>query len=266
MNLVGVLAVAAAAAYLWSLRAVPADAVARRSRRRKAIAFMVALVVIVLALGWPVDGLAERFPWGHMLQHMLLIAVAAPLLVLSEPWLRPLNAMPRRWRGPTGRVLFRDPRTERLRAAAALLLVPAIAWAAFHAVFIAFHVPALYDLTLHHRIVHDVEHLLFLVLAIGFWVPVIHRERMGTMDRLVYLMAAGFAGSALGLWLVTAPPQYGYPGAGWLSAAADQRLAAGIMGGPGSVEIALMAGIVIYRWLGEDEHAPSRAIAGGTGA
>ena len=180
---------------------------------------MVALTAIVLALGWPVEGLAQRFQWGHMLQHMLLIAVAAPLLVLSEPWLRPLHAMPRRWRGPTGRVLFRDPRTERLRAAAAWFLVPVIAWAAFHAVFIAFHVPALYELTLHHPFVHDAEHLLFLGLAIGFWVPVIHRERMGTMDRLVYLMAAGFVGSALGLWLVTAPPQYGYPGAGWLSAA-----------------------------------------------
>lgn len=266
MNLVSVLVVAVAAGFLWSLGALPADADARRSRRRKAIAFMVALLAIVLALGWPVEGLAQRFQWGHMVQHMLLIAVAAPLLVLSEPWLRPLHAMPRRWRGPTGRVLFHDPRTERLRAAAAWLLVPVIAWAAFHAVFIAFHVPALYELTLHHPVVHDAEHLLFLGLAIGFWVPVLHRERMGTMDRLVYLMAAGFVGSALGLWLVTAPPQYGYPGAEWLSAAADQRLAAGIMGGPGSVEIAVLAGIVIYRWLGEDEHAPSRAIAGGKGA
>ena len=154
-------------------------------------------MAVVLALGWPVEGLAQRFQWGHMLQHMLPIAVAAPLLVLSEPWLRPLHAMPRRWRGPTGRVLFHDPRTERLRAAAAWLLVPVIAWAAFHAVFIAFHVPALYELTLHHPVVHDAEHLLFLGLAIGFWVPVLHRERMGTMDRLVYLMAAGFVGSAL---------------------------------------------------------------------
>ena len=64
-------------------------------------------LAIVLALGWPVEGLAQRFQWGHVLPHMLLIAVAAPLLVLSEPWLRPLHAMPRRWRGPTGRVLFR---------------------------------------------------------------------------------------------------------------------------------------------------------------
>jgi putative membrane protein len=266
MNVVAVLALIAAAVYLRSLGTTPADPRARRSRRGKAFAFMVALLVIVLALGWPVEGLAARFQWGHMLQHMLLIAVAAPLLVLSEPWLRPLQAMPRRWRGPTGRILFRDPHTERMRALAAWLLVPVIAWAAFHAVFIAFHVPALYDLTLHNLIVHDVEHLLFLGLAIGFWVPVIHRERMGTMDRLVYLMAAGFVGSALGLWLVTASPQYGYPGVGWLSAAADQRLAAGIMGGLGSVEIAVIAGVVIYRWLGEDEHVPSRAIVRGKGA
>jgi putative membrane protein len=266
VNIVAILALIAAAGYLRSLGARPSDPRARRSRRRKAVAFMGALLLIVLALGWPVDGLAERFQWGHMLQHMLLIALAAPLLVLSDPWLRPLHALPRRWRGPTGRILFRDPHTERLRAVGAWLLVPMIAWAAFHAVFIAFHVPALYDLTLHSRIAHDVEHLLFLGLAIGFWVPVIHRERMGTMDRLVYLMAAGFVGSALGLWLVSAGPQYGYPGAGWLSAAADQRLAAGIMGGLGSVEIALIAGVIIYRWLGEDEHVTSRVIVGGKGA
>jgi len=266
VSLVTVLVVIAAVLYLVSLGPAPSGAEARAARRWKAAAYMAALLVVVVALGWPVDDLAQRYQWAHMVQHTLLIAVVAPLLVLSDPWLRPFRALPRRWRGPVGRFVFRDPRTERLRAFAGLMLVPAVAWGAFHLVFLSFHVPALYDLTLRDRAAHDLEHALFLGLAIGFWVPVVRGGRMGASDRLVYLMAAGFAGSALGLWLLTAPPQYAYAQAGWLSPTADQHLAAGIMGGPGSMMIAMAAGIVIYRWLGEDETARPRSVVGGGGA
>lgn len=266
MTLVAAGAVTALAVYLWSLGPTPARADARRARRRKASLFVIALFTIVIALGWPVEGWAERFQWGHMLQHLLLIAVAAPLLVMAEPWVRPMAAMPRPWRGPTARLLLRDPQTERLRWVAAWFLIPVVAWIAFQVVFVTFHVPVLYDLTLRNRFVHDLEHVLFLALAVGFWVPVLLRGRLGTTDRLVYLMAAGFVGSALGLWLVVAPPQYAYAGTGWLSAATDQRLAAGIMGGPMAVEIALVAGLVLYRWLGEDDAGRSTAVVGGGGA
>jgi putative membrane protein len=265
VNLVPVVVLLAASVYLFSMGAVPVGSRARSARRSKLIAFFMALAAVLVALGWPLDGVAQRFQWAHMVQHMLLIALAAPLFVVSDPWLRPLRSMPRRWRGPAGRIVFRDPRTRHVRSVASLLLIPAVAWVSFHVVFFAFHLPALYDLTLRNPFVHGLEHLMFLGFAVGFWVPVIRQPRMGTSDRLVYLMAAGFAGSALGLWLVTAPAQYGYAGTDWLTPASDQRLAAGVMGGPGSVMIALAAGMVIYRWLGEGERAgPDVAVKGGS--
>ena len=265
MTPVSVLALLAAGGYLFSLGPLPPTEAARAARRWRTSALLGALAVIVLALGWPVDQLAARFQFGHMAQHLLLIAVAAPLLVLAEPWLAPLHLLPRRFRGPTGRVLFRDPRTRRVRSAAEFLAAPLVAWLLFHLTFVLFHIPALYDLTLRSRPVHDLEHLSFLGFAVLFWIPVIRRGSMGTQDRLLYLMAAGLVGSALGAWLAVAPVLYqGFIGASWLSPIADQRLAAGLMGGPGSVDIALATGMILYRWLGEQERAVPRMVGGGS--
>ncbi len=265
MNPVPLLALLAAGGYLFSLGPLPLTAAARAARRWKAAAFLAALGVIVLALGWPLDQLAARFQFAHMTQHLLLIAVAAPLLVLADPWWAPMRLLPRRWRGPTGRVVLRDPRTKGLRTAAAFVAAPLVAWLLFNGTFVSFHVPALYDLTLRSRPMHDLEHLLFLGLAVLFWIPVIRRGAMGTQDRLLYLMAAGFVGSALGAWLALAPLQYrGFIGASWLSPISDQRLAGGLMGGPGSVDIALAAGIILYRWLGEQDRGIPTIMEGGS--
>jgi cytochrome c oxidase assembly factor CtaG len=265
---VPILALIVAVAYVVALGPTPTTRRARGQRRWKAAAFLGALLVIVLALGWPVDGYAARFQWVHMAQHLLLIVVAAPLLVLADPWLFPMRLLPRRLRGSAGSLLFRHPRTAGLRRAGAFLAGPLVAWIAFHAVFLAFHVPALYDLTLRSHPVHDAEHALFLGLAVLLWTPVIRRGALGMRERLAYLMAAGSVGSALGAWLATAsvPLYTGFPGSASLSALSDQRLAAGMMAGPGSVVFALAAGMLLYHWLGDIERAGSHGIAGGRSA
>jgi putative membrane protein len=249
------LVVATAGVYLFSLGPVPATVRGRAIRRWRAAAFFSALAVCIIALTGPIEQLAGRFQWAHMAQHLLLIVVVAPLLALADPWLAPLHLLPRHRRGPLGRTLFRDPRTARTRAWLAFLTAPLMAWILFHVTFLSFHVPLLYDLTLRSRAIHELEHVLFLVLAVLFWMPVVRRRPLATRDRLVYLMGAGFVGSALGLWLALAPVALyeGFAGSGSLSALADQRIAAGLMGGPGSVAIALAAGMVVYRWLGEEE-------------
>ena len=67
-------------------------------RRRRAddgvrtAAFVAGLVTIVVALDSPIDRYAEQLFWVHMLQHVLLLTVAPPLILLGRPW-------PRMWRG-----------------------------------------------------------------------------------------------------------------------------------------------------------------------
>jgi cytochrome c oxidase assembly factor CtaG len=142
-----------------------------------------------------------------------------------------------------------------MRRTASLLAVPVVAWLSFNAVVFAWHVPLLYEVALRSPIAHAVEHLSFLAAAIVFWLPVLRPGVLGTRDGLVYLMAEGFASGALGLWLVvsTAVVYRGFDGGAELGALADQRLAGGVMLGPGAAVIGLAAGWLIYRRLGEME-------------
>jgi len=252
-----------AAIYLAGLGPAPRDRAGRSARRLRTGSLLTATVVLLIATGWPVDDLATRYQWAHMLQHVLLIGVAAPLLVLARPWLAPMHVMPRAWRGPVARFTFRDPRTRAVRRTAALLALPAVAFVVFHGTFALFHVPAVYTLALHDPIVHAVEHGLLLGTAALFWWVVMRLEGPTTTERVAYLVASGFAGSMLGLWLITAPPLYGYAGTAGLSPMTDQRLAAGVMGAPGAIVIAVAAGALIFRWLGEQERADRHAIAAG---
>ena len=82
------------ALYALGARRTVTPARARGGQRRRSAYFYTALVVIVVALNSPLDRLSEQLFWAHMIQHVLLIAVAPPLLVLARPWSR-------LWRGLT---------------------------------------------------------------------------------------------------------------------------------------------------------------------
>ena len=109
-------------------------------------AFIGGLVTIVVALDPPIDPYAEQLFWVHMIQHVLLLTVAPPLILFGRPW-------PRMWRGlPLGsrtRMAGRSPAPAGptpLRA----LACPIPAWLLFNATIVAWHIPAAYDATLTH--------------------------------------------------------------------------------------------------------------------
>jgi putative membrane protein len=262
------LVVTAGAAYLLASRSAGTRTGAgfrrmRRSQRRRAAAYLAGLILVLAALTGPVERYADELFWVHMVQHVLLLAVAAPLFVLAAPWalsLRLLQPNARRrvvawWRGA------RSARP--LRVVAALLAAPVAAWILFDANLIAWHVPAAFDLTLRSEPAHDVEHVLFLGLGVLFWMQVIdspsRRPRLGNLQRAAYVTAASAVGWALSIALTIAPsPLYaGYAGAAarpaGVSALADQRLAAGVMLVPGSIPFVVAALVGLIRWLGEDE-------------
>jgi putative membrane protein len=237
----------------------------RRTLRWRAVAFWTALATLVAALDSAIDDQAARLFWVHMAQHVLLMMVAAPLLVLAAPWTPIWRGLPLGARRSLALGVVRRPR---LRAVAVALAAPLPVWLMFNADLLAWHVPALYGLTLRSELVHDLEHLSFLVLAVLFWAQVIDspplRRRMSEPQRVVYVLGGATVCWLLALVLTFAPSAlYSGYGAlasrpGGLSALGDQQVAAGVMLGPGSIPYGVFVFVALYRWLGSSPGAASR--------
>ncbi len=262
--LVGGLAVAYATPGRRPLR-VEAGANARllRERRRRALAFYAGLASILVAVEPPMDGWADRYFSLHMIQHMLLISVAAPLLVIGAPWLAPWRLLPGRTRRAAARGVVHAAWSRSARRVAHLLTAPATVLVLFVADLWVWHLPAVYDLALRHQPIHDLEHLLFLLTSVLLWAQVLDsppfRARIENgFKRAGYLTLAMLGMWSLAVFLAYAPGSL-YPfyaslhGRGGISELLDQKLAAGVMWGPGSVSFAIADFVELYRWLGQEE-------------
>ena len=135
-----------------------------------------------------------------MTQHVLLIAVAPPLILLARPWATSWRALPRDVRRPTARGLVHADWARPLRAAARLLAAPPVGLAFFCGILFVWHVPALFDATLQSGTVHVVEHVTFLAAGFLFWSQLIDspplRGRLGYPARALYAVIPVAAGTA----------------------------------------------------------------------
>ena len=234
--------------------------------RRQAWAFYAALATIVAALDSPIDTLAAKLFWVHMVQHVLLMMVAAPLLVLAAPWTPMWKGLSLAMRRRLAVAYVRAPAWRALRSAGRRLASPMPAWLLFNVDLCAWHVPGLYGATLRSQVLHDLEHVSFLVLGVVFWANVIDspplRARLGMPWRIGYVTLGAVVAWLLAVVLAFArSPLYPAYAAlhvrpGGLSALADQQLAAGIMWGPGSIPYAVFVFVALYRWLEGGEQAP----------
>jgi cytochrome c oxidase assembly factor CtaG len=198
-----------------------------------------------------------------MFQHLLLMLVTAPLLVLGAPWLAFWRPLPLAFRRRVASAVVRGPRFAPVRRGASWLAMPIVAWVLFNGDLALWHVPALYDLTLRNEVVHYLEHATFLLFAMLFWAQVVDsppfRSRLDDFHRVLYLTAGATAAWLLAVVLALSPtPLYSayssiHPRPEGLSALTDQQLAAGIMWGPGSVPFAIGVFWLLYAWLGEDD-------------
>ncbi len=231
---------------------------ARGADRRRTAAFVGGLAAIVAALGSPLDDLADRLFWAHMVQHVLLIAVAPPLLALARPWMRMWRGFPIAYRRSVAGALMTE-RWAPLRRAARIAAGPLAAWLIFNLTFCAWHLPVLYDTALRSPPVHAVEHLTFFATALLFWTRVIDsppwRSPLTEPAKLAYLASTLVVGWVLAIVLASAgSPLYSAYGAeatrpGGISALTDQQLAAGVMWVPGSLAYMIAIVLVAYRWL-----------------
>jgi len=175
-------------------------------RARLALA-LGSLAVIALALVSPLDRLADRFFVAHMLQHMLLIMVAVPALLLADPFPILLWGLPDSVRR---RARSSFARSSRFARAVRILTAMPLAWIVYGGVLWLWHLPAAYDRAVADRVLHDAEHVTFVLGAVLFWWPVLDpaprvRPAAPHALRVVHLVVGAFQTAALGLVLTLAP-------------------------------------------------------------
>jgi len=234
-----------------------------RPRPLQALAFAAGLLTIVIALDSPIDYYADELFWVHMVQHILLLTVAPPLVLLGKPWPRMWRALPLAPRTRIARTMARSRWVAPVRA----LARPLPAWILFNVTFVGWHIPAAYDLTLTSGVVHALEHAMFFFIGLLFWARVIDpgplRPRLVWPMRIAYAASTMVVGWLLAITLVMVQhPIYGYyeTRPGGITALADQQLAAGVMWVPGSLAYTITFIIGFYRWL-EPDPSPSSAPA-----
>jgi putative membrane protein len=237
----------------------------RRQTRTEPIrvaAFVAGLVTIVLALDSPIDADADKLFWVHMVQHVLLLTAAPPLILLGRPWPRMWRALPLGFRTRVGRGLARSDAAAPIRA----LARPLPAFVLFNGTLLFWHIPSLYNATLSSNALHQLEHAMFFFTGLLFWARVIDpgplRPRLEWPLRIAYVTGAMAVGSVLGFWLVLEPHALIAHYAaithrpGGLSALDDQQIAGGVMWIPGSLAYSIAAIIGLYRWLEPEKKTP----------
>jgi cytochrome c oxidase assembly factor CtaG len=231
-----------------------------RKLAKCAACFLGGLVVIWVALQSPVDAYADQRLSVHMLQHLLLTMIAAPLLVLGAPVTLALRASTpafrRRWLLP----LLRSRLVR-------VLTAPLVSWTLFALVLWASHFSPLYEAAVRSTGVHALEHLLYLVSAVLFWSPVVgidpSPKRLSHPARLLYLFLAMPQASFLGLamWGASRVLYPSYQATLGSAALDDQRLAGTIMGSAGMLVMVPALGLVVLDWLAREEREAARTEA-----
>lgn len=232
--------------------------------------FLSGITVLALTLLSPLDLLGDRYLFSaHMLQHMLLVLVVPPLLILGVPasWVR---------------VLLGHPALRRLER---VLRHPPVAWTVGMGTVLVWHWPTFYNTALVDERVHVFQHVTFLAASVIFWWPVcapLAESRMPRLGAVGYLLAAALVSSGLGIVLtVTSPglyPAYLHPtdplgilpllrNAWGLSPEADQQLGGLLMWAPGGLVYLAAILASLGSWWREGERRPDehRTSADGIG-
>jgi putative membrane protein len=223
-------------------------------RRWEAGAFASGWIVLVVALVSPLHRLGEVLFSAHMAQHELLMAAAAPLLVLGRPLLAFVWALPMSWRRTLGSWAAIAP----VRGTWELLTLPLVAWTLHAAAIWLWHAPPLFEATLRSESIHAIQHLSFLGSGLLFWWALLRgREgRIGRPAAVLYLFTTSMHTSLLGALLTFSSrlwyPLYASNTAAWgITPLEDQQLAGLIMWVPAGLAYLIATLAISASWLSE---------------
>lgn len=235
----------------WDAQAAT-EAASHRTRANQLTAFLLGWTALAIALASPLDALGGMLFSAHMVQHEMLMIVAAPLLVMGRPLAVWLWAFPRRWRRPVARAWRWGP----LLATWRLLTGAAAAWLLHAAALWLWHVPRFFQAALADATVHAWQHASFLGTALLFWWPIFGRPRhaapggYGMLSLFTTMVHTGALGA-----LLTLAPGIWYPayvetsGALGIDPLRDQQLGGLVMWVPGGLAYLVAALWLGWRWL-----------------
>jgi putative membrane protein len=222
------------------------DAAARTVSAGQRTAFLAGVLTLLVALGPPVEDWSGLLLTGHMLQHILLTALAPPLLLLGTPaWL--LEPLTRR------------PLVNRLGY---LLTRPVVALIVPAAVFIFWHVPVLYDAALRSEPIHVLEHNLYIATGLMMWWPLVGPlpawPRLSLGPQCLYLAAQTISGGVVGSFITVAEPglyesYVGLPRMWGISLSTDQQIAGLMMWVGINTIYLLIITVIFFRWAAREE-------------
>jgi putative membrane protein len=196
-------------------------------------AFMSGLFSLWIPVGSPVAALDHVLLTAHMVQHLLLMSVAAPLILLGAPALPLLQGLPR----PIARAVV-GPFLPSVKSFGRLVTHPAICWLAATLAVIGWHVPAVFELGRRSHSWHEVEHACFFATGLLFWWPVVQPwpsvARWPRWCIPIYLFLATLPCDALSAFLafcdrVVYPSYLSAPRPFNISALQDQECAGALM-------------------------------------
>ena len=211
-------------------------------------AFFMGMAALFVALISPLDAVSESLFAAHMVQHLLLMLVAAPLLVVSRPLAPLLRGLPKVWRKTIG-MGAHHPTLQGVWATltgfvTVIVLHIGTIW--------LWHVPTLYSAALRNETVHIVEHISFFVPAALYWWMIVNRDHFG--GRILSLFSVMMASGLLGaLMTFASAPWYAdhapYVAAWGLTPLDDQQLAGLFMWIPAGMLYAAIAAMLLGAWL-----------------
>jgi len=201
----------------------------------RAISFLLGLLLIWAAVASPIAALDHELLTVHMLQHLLLMTLAPPLIWLGAPFMAFLHGLPRQFVHTVVRPLLHSVPVQTVGGT---LTQPALCWFAAAAALVEWHIPAIFALGLQSEGWHLAEDASFLATGLLFWWPVIQpwpsTSRWPELSLILYLLLATLPCDILSGFLVfcdrvvyavyfTSPRLFG------ISALEDQQCAGALM-------------------------------------
>jgi putative copper resistance protein D len=252
---------AAAGGYLWAVQRIVRDAPDCPWPRRSTACFLAGVLLTWVAILGPIGAYDDTFFWAHMAQHLVLVMLAAPLLLLGAPVLLILRVSSRRVRHDYVVPILRS----RLVGA---LTDPAAGWLLFAGVLVGTHFSPFFDYSLRHPLVHQfVEHPLYLGVALVFYYPLLpgnpSPRRIPPAGRALSLFLMMIPETMTGFFIYASGyllyPYYGTVarpfGPGPLN---DQQLAGALMWSGSMLIDSVWVSIAVLDWLHSEERRSRR--------
>jgi len=226
--------------------------------------FIAGIICVWIAIGSPLNAFDDALLTVHMVQHLLLMSVAPPLILLGAPQLPLLHGLPQFFARKIVGPLLRWSLVKRLERIAGN---PAFCWLAATVALIGWHIPAVFGLALRWNWLHELEHACFLGAGLLFWWPVIQPwpsiARWPAWSIPLYLFCATLPCDALSAFLafcdrVVYPSYISAPRMFAWSPLADQQFAAAMMWAAVTIILVIPAVVVTLRILAPQEAGSSQ--------